>query len=81
MTAVAGLAGCSSFPSVQPRQLTSIQAVQTRGRWRWWALAVVLVLLAVALIAAVVAAAQAGDDASAAIGLLRAAAGKRSGVS
>jgi hypothetical protein len=64
---------------VQPRQLTPIQAVQTRGRWRWWALAVVLVVLAGALVGAVVAIAQAGDDASAAMGMLRASAAVAAG--
>ena len=44
--------------------LTPIQAVQTRGRWRWWALLVVVVLVMAAIVGAVIAIGQAGDDAA-----------------
>lgn len=56
---------------MQPGRLTSIQAVQTRGRWRWWALAAVVVLVVAALVGAVVAIAEASDDASALAGVLQ----------
>lgn len=54
-----------------PGEPTSIQAVQTRGRWRWWALAVVVVVVVAALVGAVIAIAEVSDDAAALAGWLR----------
>ena len=52
---------------MQAGALTPIQAVQTRGRWRWWALVIVMVLVLAAVVGAVIAIGQADDSAGAAI--------------
>jgi len=54
---------------VQAGELTPIQAVQTRGRWRWWALLIVVALAIAAVVGVLIAIADANDDAAAVVSL------------
>ena len=49
---------------MQAGELTPIQAVQTRGRWRWWALVIVALVVIAAVVGAVIAIGRAHDDAA-----------------
>ena len=49
---------------MQAGELTPIQAVQTRGRWRWWALVIVALVVVAAVVGAVIAIGRAADDAA-----------------